>query len=93
LKGLVETLSIIQDSVRVHYDSQSAIYLAKDHMYHKRTKYIDVRYHKIRQWVVDDKLIDLVNISRKKNLADIMTKTIPVEKCKAFLNFIKILQR
>jgi len=49
LRGLVETFSIIQDSVRVHYKSQSVIHLTKDHRYHKQTKHIDVRYHKIRQ--------------------------------------------
>jgi len=46
LRELVETFGILDDSVRVHCDSQSAIHLAKDHMYHKRTKHIDVRYHK-----------------------------------------------
>ena len=35
LRGLIETFSIIHDSIRVHYDSQSAIHLAKDHKYHK----------------------------------------------------------
>jgi len=85
--------SIIQDSVRIHYDNQSAIHLAKDHRYHKRTKHIDVRFHKIRQWVVDDKVINLVKISMKKNSADMMTKTFPVEKFKASLNFINVLQR
>ena len=70
LRGLVETFSIIQNSVRVHCDSQSAIHLAKDHKYHKRTKHIDVRYHKIRQWVVDDRVVDLVKINTKKNPAD-----------------------
>ena len=44
LRKLVETFGIIQDSVRVHCDSQSAIHLSKDHRYHKRTKHIDVRY-------------------------------------------------
>ena len=39
-----------------------------------------MRYHKIRQWVVDDKVIDLVKFSTKKNLANMMTKIIPVEK-------------
>ena len=29
-------------------------------------KHIDVRYHKIRQLVVEDKVIDLVKISTKK---------------------------
>ena len=57
LRGLVETFSIIQDSVRVHCDSQSAIHLAKDHRDHKQTKHIDVRFHKIRQWVVNNKVI------------------------------------
>ena len=93
LRGLVETFSIIHNLVQVHCDSQSAIHLAKVHRHHKRMKHIDVRYHKICQWVVDDKVIDLVKISTKKNLADIMTKIIPVEKFRASLNFIKVLQR
>jgi len=93
LRELVETFSIIQDSVRVHCDSQSAIHLDKDHRYHKRMKNIDVRYYKINQWVVDDKVIDLVKISTKKNPANMMTKTISVEKFRASLNFNKLLQK
>jgi len=93
LRGLVETFSIIQNSVRVHCDSQSVIHLAKDHRYHKRAKHIDVRYHTIRHWVMDDKVIYLVKISMKKNPTDMMTKTISVEKFRASLNFIKVFQR
>ena len=93
MRRLVETFGIIQDTVRVYCDSQSAIHLVKYHMYHKWTKHIDVRYHKIRQWVIDDKVIDLVNISIKKNQTDMMTKIIPAEKFRASLNFIKILQK
>ena len=66
LRGLVETFSIIQDSVRIHCDNQSIIPLAKDYRYHKRMKH-DIWYHKIRQWVIDDRLIDLVKISMEKN--------------------------
>ena len=47
LRGSVETFSIIQDSIRIHCDSQSIIHLAKDHRYHKRTNHINMRYHKI----------------------------------------------
>jgi len=90
LRGLVETYGIVQDSVRVHYDNQSAIHLAKDHIYHKQMKHIDVRYHKIRHWVIDDKIIDLIKIS-KKNPTDTMTKTISMEKFRASLNFIQVL--
>jgi len=42
---------------------------------------------------VDDKVIDLIKISTKKNSVDMMRKTIPVEKFRASLNFIKVLQR
>ena len=56
LRELVETFSIIQDLVWIYCDSQSAIHVAKDHRYHKQTKHIDVRFHKICQWVVDDKV-------------------------------------
>jgi len=66
------------------------IYLAKDHRYHKRTKHIDVRYHKIHQWVKNDTVIDLIKISTKKNPADMITKAILVEKFRASLNFIKV---
>jgi len=40
---------------------------------------------------VDDKVIDLIKISMKKNPADMMMKTIPVQKFRASLKFIKIL--
>ena len=93
LRGLVETFSIIEDLVWVHCDSQSVIHLVKNHIYYKLMKHIAVRYHKIRQWVMDDKVIDLVNVSMKKNPADMMTKTILVEKFRVFLNLIKVLQR
>ena len=41
---------------------------------------------------MDDKVIDLIKVSTKENLADMMMKTIPVEKFRASLNFIKVLQ-
>jgi len=40
---------------------------------------------------MDDKVINLVKISTKKNPTDMMIKTIPVEKFRASMNFIKIL--
>jgi len=51
LRGLIGTFGIIQDTIQVYCDSQSSIYLAKDCMYHKQKKYIDVRYHRIRHWL------------------------------------------
>ena len=49
LVGLVKELSIEQGGVQLHYDSQNAIDLAKNQVYHATTKHIDVRFHKIRE--------------------------------------------
>ena len=47
----------------------------------------------IHQWVAAKKVIDLIKISAKKNPTTMMIKTISVEKLRAFLNFINVLQR
>ena len=47
LRRLVKELGIQQGEVQFHCDSQSAIFLAKNQLYHARTKHIDVRFHKI----------------------------------------------
>ena len=43
-------------------NSYSAICLANNAMYHARTKYIDVRYHLIRD-VLEDGLITLTKVN------------------------------
>jgi len=90
LRGLIDTFGIIHDSVQVFCNSQSAIHLAKNNRFHKRTKYIDVRHHMIHYWIVVANIIDLVKISMKKNLTDMMIKTIMMEKFRASLNFINV---
>ncbi|MCO5573839.1 hypothetical protein L7F22_027614 [Adiantum nelumboides] len=56
-------------------DSQSAVYLGKNAMFHARTKHIDVRYHLIRQ-VLEDGLVTLTKINTQDNLADVLTKSL-----------------
>ena len=69
------------------------IHLINNHRYPKRTKHINVRYYRIRHWVIVKKIIDLVKISTKENPADMMIKTNPMEKFRDSLNFINVLQR
>ena len=57
-------------------DSQSAICLAKNAMFHARTKHIDVRYHFIRE-VLDDGLVTLIKVDTSQNPADALTKCLP----------------
>lgn len=51
LRGIVEDFGIMQNSVTIHCDSQSALHLAKHNVFHERSKHIDVRLHLIKDEV------------------------------------------
>ena len=57
LQGLLENLGLIQDHVNVYCDSQSAIHLIKNHVYHVHIKHIDVRFHFVREIVNEGKIL------------------------------------
>ena len=68
----------------VHCDSQSAIELSKNTMYHARTKLIDVKYHWIRK-AIEEQLFQIRKIHTDENTVDIMTKVITKEKLVRFI--------
>ena len=51
LKGLFAELYGDDTCINLFCDSQNAIYLTKDQMFHERTKHIDVKYHYVRDVV------------------------------------------
>ena len=65
----------------LYCDSQSAIHLAKNPVYHARTKHIQLRYHFIRS-TLEDEVIVLEKIAGSQNLADMFTKAVTNEKLK-----------
>ena len=71
----------------MYYDSQSAIHLTKNQMYHERTKHIDVRYHFVRDVVLQG-TVTVQKISTTENPADMLTKSIPSEKFRHCLNLV-----
>ena len=56
LSRLVGDLGMAVDAPMLHCDSQSAIALAQNPVFHAKTKHIEVRYHFIRE-VLEDKRI------------------------------------
>ncbi|PON46548.1 hypothetical protein PanWU01x14_250800 [Parasponia andersonii] len=64
---------------------QNAIFLAKDQMFHERTKHIDVRYHFVRDIIARGNII-VSKVSTHDNSADIMTKTLSGDKFKHCLD-------
>ena len=57
----------------VYEDNRGVMELAKNPVWHRRTKHIDVDYHVVRQWV-ENKEILLRTVSSAENVADGLTK-------------------
>ena len=89
LKGLFGDLCDDVQTTTVFCDSQSAIYLTKDQMYHERTKHIDVRYHFVRDIIARGDIV-VSKVSTHDNPADMMTKTLPVTKFQQCLNLVGV---
>ena len=90
LKGITTELGLKVNSLTVYYDSQSAIHLSKNTMFHERTNHIAVRLHFVRG-IVSQGIVKDEKISTLSNLADMLTKTIPIGKFEQALNLLNVL--
>ena len=79
LKGLFAELCGDNTCINLFCDSQSAIYLTKDQMFHERTKHIDVKYHYVCDVVAQGKQ-KVCKSSTHDNPVDMMTKPVPIAK-------------
>ncbi|MCO5564489.1 hypothetical protein L7F22_018150 [Adiantum nelumboides] len=79
LARIVSDLSISAETPTLHCDSQSAIKLAKNPMFHAKRKHISVKYHFIRN-MHEDKHMQLVKVHTHDNLADLLTKGISLKQ-------------
>ena len=52
-------------------------------MFHAQTKHIEVHYHFIREWVLDDD-INLRYVRTNEQVVDIFTKALGAEKLRRF---------
>ncbi|KAL5768311.1 hypothetical protein ACOSQ2_015094 [Xanthoceras sorbifolium] len=89
LRGLYGELSSCSDATTIFCDSQSAIHLTKDQMFHERTKHIDIKFHFVRDIIAQGQ-VTVKKISTHDNPADMLTKSLPNVKFKHCLNLISI---
>ena len=75
LKWFLQELGLKQDGYVVDSDSQSAIDLNKNSMYHARSNHIEVRYHWLRV-LVEQQSFELEKIHTDWNPADMLTKVV-----------------
>ena len=89
LQGLLKEARLIKSVACVFSDSQSAIHLSKNPVYHERTKHVDVRFHFIRDTIATD-VIKLFKVATENNPADMGTKIVTVNKFKHCLDLLHI---
>ncbi|KAG8501075.1 hypothetical protein CXB51_003199 [Gossypium anomalum] len=89
LKGLFSELNEDLQISTVFCDSQSAIFLTKDQMFHDRTKHIDVRYHFVHDIITRGDIV-VSKISAHENPADIMTNSLPIIKFEHCFNLVGV---
>ncbi|GJR03381.1 hypothetical protein Tco_0526365 [Tanacetum coccineum] len=68
------------------YNRADAIHLAKNSIFHKRTKHIDIRYHWIRD-AIEDGMFELNKVHTDDNASDMLTKAVAREKLKICCSF------
>ena len=81
LHGFLDELGKKQEMRILHSDSQSAIFLAKNLVFHSKSKHIQTKYH-FFCYLIEDKLVILEKICGSKNLVDMLTKGVTIEKLK-----------
>lgn len=84
-RGLLPEMRITCDApIVLHSDSMSAIHLAKNPVYHARTKHVGNDCHFIRDEIIRG-TIATKHVSTKSQLADIMTKGLGRREFEEFL--------
>jgi hypothetical protein len=73
LKQLLVELSRKSEKINIYCDNNSTICLANNSEFNTRTKHIDIRYHYIREAIVNNS-ISVVHVPTEENIADVLTK-------------------
>ncbi|CAM8959954.1 unnamed protein product [Rhodiola kirilowii] len=87
LQGMLSEAKLFSGTAIVKCDSQSAICLSKNPVYHERSKHIDIKHHFVRDKIENgDVVVD--KIGTEYNPADMGTKTVTHTKFKLCLKLL-----
>ncbi|MCO5550906.1 hypothetical protein L7F22_004400 [Adiantum nelumboides] len=91
LRRLMTDLGVGQNTATTIYtDSQSALAVAKNPIFHARTKHIEVHYHYVKERL-SAREISLAYVPTQDNLTDLFTKALSREKLEAFRKALGLL--
>lgn len=90
LKGILSNLGVIHAKpMHLHCDSQAALHIAKNPVFHERTKHIEVDCHFVRDEVLKGN-VRPTYVPTTTQLADIFTKALGKSQFESFLGKLGI---
>lgn len=90
LKGILSNLWVVHDKpMTIHYDSEVALHIAKNPVFHERTKHIEINCHFVWDEVLKDNIRPSY-VPTSAQLADIFTKALGKLEFEAFLGKLGI---
>jgi hypothetical protein len=78
-KILSDLFSVELEPTVIHYDNQSCIKLFENHVFHDRSKNIEMRYHYVRD-MVQRNILSIQYVPTAKQTANILTKPLSLTK-------------
>jgi hypothetical protein len=72
-----------EDAVHLHCGNKSTIAMAKNPVYHSRTRHIAIKHHFIRE-AIEEGEVELKFCRSEEQVAGIFTKALPKEKFQQF---------
>ena len=91
--SLLRELNIATNSIPcLYYDNISASYMTHNPVFHGRTKHIEIDFHFVREKVFH-KTLTMLYTPSVDQLADCLTKALPVQRFLHFRNKLTVLTR
>ena len=79
------------EHVVIQCDNQSCVKLSKNHMFHDRSKHIEMRYHYVRE-MVQRRAVNLRYIPTDKQIAAVLTKSLSKTKFEYFRDKLDLVE-